>query len=94
MANTSNTQTTEPRQLQIHEGGSWTTKTVVVNTIGELRVELDIPNDVQININDTLYADNTSPMPLNGTNDDGSTQPLFVGWQSNNKTGGCAVITS
>ena len=79
---------TNTRELQIHEGGNWTTKTIVANTIGELRVALDIPNGVQININDTLYSDNTSAMPANGENEDGSVAPLFVGWQSNNKTGG------
>jgi hypothetical protein len=87
---TSSTQTT--RELKIHEGGTWTTKTIVASTIGELRVALDIPNGVQININDTLYSDNTSPMPANPTGDDGATQPLFVGWQSNNKTGGAVIV--
>ena len=87
MANTTTTAVT-PRQLQIHEGGSWTSKTVVVNTIGELRVALDIPDGVQINISDTLYTDNTAEMPANETNQDGSVKPLFVGWQANNKTGG------
>ena len=87
MANTTTTAVT-PRHLQIHEGGSWTSKTVVVNTIGELRVELDIPDGVQINISDTLYTDNTAEMPTNETNQDGSVKPLFVGWQANNKTGG------
>ena len=90
MANTTTTAT--PRELKIHEGGTWTTKTIVANTIGELRVALDIPNGVQININDTLYSDNTSPMPANPTGDDGGTQPLFVGWQSNNKTGGAVIV--
>ena len=51
---TSSTQST--RELKIHEGGSWTTKTIVANTIGELRVALNIPNEVTININDTLYG--------------------------------------
>ena len=91
MANTTTTAVT-PRQLQIHEGGSWTSKTVVVNTIGELRVALDIPDGVQINISDTLYTDNTAEMPANETNQDGSVKPLFVGWQANNKTGGCKII--
>ena len=87
MADTTTTAVT-PRQLQIHEGGSWTSKTVVVNTIGELRVALDLPDGVQINISDTLYTDNTAEMPANETNQDGSVKPLFVGWQANNKTGG------
>ena len=81
-------QETTPRQLKVYENGGWTSKTVVVNTIGELRVELDIPNEVQVNISDTLYTDNTAAMPMNDTNEDGSIKPLFVGWQSNNKTGG------
>ena len=80
--------TTSAKELKIHEGGDWTTKTVVCNTIGELRVELNIPDGVQVNISDTLYTDNTAPMPENQTTDSGATIPLFVGWQSNNKTGG------
>ena len=87
MAN-STTQTATPKELKIYENGGWTAKTVVVNTIGELRVELDIPDEVQVNISDTLYTDNTATMPTNETNEDGSIKPLFVGWQSNNKTGG------
>ena len=51
--------TTSAKELKIHEGGDWTTKTVVCNTIGELRVELNIPDGVQVNISDTLYTDNT-----------------------------------
>ena len=88
---TGSTQST--RELKIHEGGSWTTKTIVANTIGELRVALNIPNEVTININDTLYTDNTASMPENPSNDDGTTQPLFVGWQSNNKTGGAVILS-
>ena len=84
--------TTNQRTLKIHDGSSWTTKTIVANSIGELRVELEIPNDTTININDTLYTDNTAVMPENETNEDGSLKPLFVAWQSNNKTGGAAVI--
>ena len=76
------------KQLKIFSNGSWTTKTIVANTIGELRVELEIPNDTTINISDTLFNDNTAAMPENETNDDGSIKPLFVAWQSNNKTGG------
>ena len=87
MANTTTSPSGE-RTVSVFSNGDWTTKTIVANTIGELRVALDIPNGVQININDTLYSDNTSAMPANPTGDDGTTQPLFVGWQSNNKTGG------
>ena len=51
-------QTTTPtpivRKLEIHDNGGWTSKTVTCNTIGELRVELDIPDNVQVNISDTI----------------------------------------
>ena len=87
MASPSNNTTTQ-RQLKIFSNGGWTTKTIVATTIGELRVELEIPNDTTINISDTLFNDNTAAMPENETNDDGSVKPLFVAWQSNNKTGG------
>ena len=76
------------KQLKIFSNGAWTTKTIVANTIGELRVELEIPNDTTINISDSLFNDNTAAMPDNETNEDGSVKPLFVAWQSNNKTGG------
>ena len=82
------TTATNQKTLKVHDGSAWTTKTIVANTIGELRVELEIPNDTTVNINDTLYTDNTAAMPENTVNDDGSVQPLFVAWQSNNKTGG------
>ena len=86
------TQTTTPtptvRKLEIHDNGDWTSKTVTCNTIGELRVELNIPDNVQVNISDTIYTDNTAEMPENKTAEDGTVIPLFVGWQSNNKTGG------
>ena len=87
MANTA-TATTNQRTLKIHDGSSWTTKTIVANSVGELRVELEIPNDTTININDTLYTDNTATLPANETDEDGNVKPLFVAWHSNNKTGG------
>ena len=34
------------------------------------------------------FNDNTAEMPMNETNEDGTVKPLFVAWQSNNKTGG------
>ena len=86
------TQTTTPtptvRKLEIHDNGDWTSKTVTCNTIGKLRVELNIPDSVQVNISDTIYTDNTAEMPENKTAEDGTVIPLFVGWQANNKTGG------
>ena len=82
------TNTPTVRKLEIHENGDWTSKTVTCNTIGELRVELNIPDGVQVNISDTIYTDNTAEMPETKTADDGTIIPLFVGWQSNNKTGG------
>ena len=92
MANTTTSPSGE-RTVSVFSNGDWTTKTIVANTIGELRVALNIPNEVTININDTLYTDNTASMPENPSNDDGTTQPLFVGWQSNNKTGGAVILS-
>jgi hypothetical protein len=86
MATSTNTPTV--RQLEVHDNGGWASKTVTCNTIGELRVALDIPDNVQINISDTLFTENTAEMPVNKTAEDGSVIPLFVGWQANNKTGG------
>ena len=88
MANNSTETTPVVRHLQIHQGGEWVSRTVTVNSIGELRVELDIPDAVQIKIGETLYTNNNDDMPTNTINEDGSVRPLFVGWQANNKTGG------
>jgi len=76
------------RVVSISENGSWTTKTIVANTIGELRIALDIPNEATVNVQDQLYTDNSSAMPTNELNDDGTTRPLCIGWVANNKTGG------
>ena len=76
------------RVVSISENGSWTTKTIVANTIGELRIALDIPNEATVNVQDQLYTDNSSAMPVNELNDDGTTRPLCIGWVANNKTGG------
>ena len=76
------------RVVSVSENGSWTTKTIVANTIGELRIALDIPNEATVNVQDQLYTDNSSAMPTNELNDDGTTRPLCIGWVANNKTGG------
>ena len=76
------------RVVSISENGSWSTKTIVANTIGELRIALDIPNEATVNVQDQLYTDNSSAMPVNELNDDGTTRPLCIGWVANNKTGG------
>ena len=87
MANTTTSPSGE-RVVSISSTDGWTTKTITANTIGELRIALDIPNEATVNVQDTLYTDNTSPMPQNETNEDGSTRPLCIGWVANNKTGG------
>ena len=87
MANTTTSPSGE-RTVSVFSNGDWTTKTIVANTIGELRVILEIPNEATVNVQDTLYTDNTSAMPQNETNEDGSTRPLCIGWVANNKTGG------
>jgi len=76
------------RTVSVSENGSWSTKTIVANTIGELRIALDIPNEATVNVQDQLYTDNSSAMPVNELNDDGTTRPLCIGWVANNKTGG------
>tara|TARA_R100000278_G_scaffold42072_1_gene37107 strand:+ start:5557 stop:5826 length:270 start_codon:yes stop_codon:yes gene_type:complete len=76
------------RVVSVSENGSWSTKTIVANTIGELRIALDIPNEATVNVQDQLYTDNSSAMPTNELNDDGTTRPLCIGWVANNKTGG------
>ena len=82
------TATETVKHLQLFQGGEWVSRTVTANSIGELRVALDIPDAVQIKIGETLYTNNNDDMPTNTTNEDGSVRPLFVGWQANNKTGG------
>ena len=87
MANTTTSPSGE-RTVSVFSNGDWTTKTIVANTIGELRVVLEIPNEATVNVQDTLFTDNSAEMPTNTQNDDGTTRPLCVAWQSNNKTGG------
>ena len=87
MANTVNTPSGE-RTVSVSSTDGWTTKQVVANTIGELRIVLEIPNEATVNVQDTLYTDNSSAMPANETNEDGTVRPLCVGWVANNKTGG------
>ena len=73
MANTVNTPSGE-RTVSVSSTDGWTTKTVVANTIGELRIALEIPNEATVNVQDTLFTDNSSAMPQNETNDDGSVE--------------------
>ena len=87
----SNTTTTTPsgqRVVSVHTNGEWVTKTTTANSLGELRIALDIPATATVNIQDSLFTDNSSAMPENETNDDGTTRPLCIAWQANNKTGG------
>lgn len=88
MANTVRTAPSGERTVSVSSTDGWTTKTVVANTIGELRIALEIPNEATVNVQDTLFTDNSSAMPQNETNDDGSVRALCVGWVANNKTGG------
>jgi hypothetical protein len=85
------TQTTTPsgeRVVSVFNNGEWVTKTITANSLGELRVALEIPAEATVNIQDSLYTDNSSTMPVNEVNDDGTKRPLCIAWQANNKTGG------
>lgn len=87
MANTTTSPSGE-RTVSVSSTDGWTTKQVVANTIGELRIALEIPNEATVNVQDTLYTDNSSAMPVNEVNEDGTVRPLCIGWVANNKTGG------
>ena len=75
------------REVHTFNNGEWLKKTITANTIGELRVEFGIPDNVIVKVTtdsiDKEFVANNEVLPEAG---DG--EKMYIAWQANNKTGG------
>ena len=65
--------------------GEWVPETInIVPTVGALRQYFNVPANTTILIDGRRYEDDTAVLPEEGD------RYLYVGWETNNKTGGNA----
>ena len=86
----STSSTTSSTKIMYQDNGAWEEKITEAKTVGELMVELNIPDNTIVqfvsgsrsNANDVALSNKSDLIP------DGGGEAVFVSWQANNKTGG------
>jgi|TARA_R100001082_G_C4363726_1_gene160726 hypothetical protein len=81
---------TSSKKIMYNDNGAWEEKITEAKTVGELKVELNIPDNTIIQITSGVGDDATDVALSNNTDllPDGGDNPMYVAWQTNNKTGG------
>ena len=86
----STSSTTSSTKIMYQDNGAWEEKITEAKTVGELMVELNIPDNTIVQFV-SGSGSNASDVALSNKSDlipDGGGEAVFVSWQANNKTGG------
>ena len=89
MAN-STSSTTNSKKIMYNDNGSWEELITDATTVGDLKIKLNIPDNTIVQITSGV-GDDATDVALSSNTDllpDGGDNPMYVAWQTNNKTGG------